>query len=68
MGRGRSISSKTPQLWGAYQRVGDGTVFSCTYAEMFPDDHATLWQLNFYGIVVFAVGTNFIMRKEISAE
>lgn len=53
---------------GAYQCVGDGTVFSCAYVELMADDHETLWQLNFYGIVVFAVGTNFIRRKEISAE
>jgi len=53
---------------GAYQRVGDGTVFSCAHVELMADDHETLWQLNFYGIVVFTVGTNFIRRKEISAE
>jgi hypothetical protein len=30
-------------------------------------DHTTLWQLKFYGNVVFGVGTNMIIRKEIAS-
>lgn len=53
---------------GASQRVGDGAVFSCAYVETRRDEHATLWQLNFYGNVVFGVMTNPIQIKEIAPE
>jgi hypothetical protein len=53
---------------GATQCVGDGAVFSCAYVEMIADEHITLWRLNFYGNVVFAVMTNPIQVKEIAPE
>lgn len=63
-----AISSDIAGFTGEYYRgasvcVGDGTVFSCAYVEMSRDDHTTLWRLNFYGNVIFAVMTNAIQIK-----
>jgi hypothetical protein len=53
---------------GALQRVGDGTVFSCSYVEMFAANHMTLWQLIFYNSVVFGVMTNPIQVTTIASD
>ncbi len=52
---------------GEERRIDDGSVFSCSYVELVQSDHTTLWQLKFYGNVVFGVGTNMIIRKEIAS-
>lgn len=59
------ISNDIAGITGEYHRgasvaIGDGTVFSCAYVEMFRDEHTTLWQLYFYDNVVFGVMTNAI--------
>ena len=53
---------------GAFQRVGDGTVFSCRYVEMFAVDHEAIWQLTFYDNVVFGILTNPVRITNITSE
>ena len=53
---------------GASHRVGDGTVFSCAYVELDTAAHTTLWQLTFYGTVVFGVMTNAIRVTQIESK
>lgn len=70
-----TISNDIASFSGEYHKgeckcVDDGAFFSCAYVDlsMMQQDHTTLWQLNFYGNVVFAVATNLVIRNEIPPE
>ena len=53
---------------GREERVDNGEVFECSFSQSLTSfyPYTSIWELNFFHRVVFAVATNFLIREGIS--